>query len=98
MDLQKTDRSLSETAILAALGDAASAVAYLHALDPPVAHRDVKLENLLICSDGPHKLCDFGSCVVGPVSVRERSERVTEEERIEKTTTPMYRAPEMVKL
>lgn len=38
-----------------------SAVKYLH--DKGITHRDIKLENILRSSSGPHKLCDFGSCV-----------------------------------
>lgn len=38
-----------------------SAVKYLH--DKGITHRDMKLENILRSSSGPHKLCDFGSCV-----------------------------------
>ena len=39
-----------------------SAIACLHQQDPPIAHRDLKLENLLFTGDGKVlKLCDFGS-------------------------------------
>ena len=38
-----------------------SAVKYLH--DKGITHRDIKLENILRSASGPHKLCDFGSCV-----------------------------------
>ena len=50
---------------LAALA-AASALAYLHALSPPVAHGDVKPENILFDNDGHTVLAGFGkarSCV-----------------------------------
>lgn len=45
---------------------------------------------------GEYKLCDFGSCVSGRVSCATEAERAAEEDRIERTTTLMYRAPEMV--
>ena len=42
--------------------EVAAAVAHMHALDPPVAHRDLKLENVLCREDGKSfVLCDFGS-------------------------------------
>lgn len=43
-------------------GSACAAIAHLHSQAKPVAHRDIKVENLLIASDKKVKLCDFGSC------------------------------------
>lgn len=37
------------------------AVAHMHAQQPPIQHRDLKIENLLISVEGSIKLCDFGS-------------------------------------
>lgn len=37
------------------------ALVYLHSQEPPIAHRDIKLENVLI-NKGVFKICDFGSC------------------------------------
>jgi serine/threonine protein kinase len=34
----------------------------LHSMKPPVAHRDLKIENVLMGNDGNYKLIDFGSC------------------------------------
>lgn len=40
------------------------AVSHMHAQTPEVIHRDLKIENLLISSDGVIKLCDFGSATL----------------------------------
>lgn len=32
----------------------------MHSLNPPLAHRDIKIENVLF-QNGKCKLCDFGS-------------------------------------
>ena len=47
--------------------DTASALAYLHAMNPPIIHQDIKPANILIGNDGYYKLSDFG------VSIRVRS-------------------------
>jgi len=70
----------------------------LHNHKPPVVHRDLKLENILFGQDDNVRLCDFGSCVIGPTFLRNQDERNTAEESIAKETTQMYRAPEMIDL
>jgi serine/threonine protein kinase len=55
-------------------------VAYLHAMTPPVAHRDLKFENVLIAVDGSLRLCDFGSCSTH--TVRAPPPRFTSRQRI----------------
>ncbi|CAB1103443.1 unnamed protein product [Ectocarpus sp. CCAP 1310/34] len=87
---------MEEEAVLSVMCDIVSAVKYLH--DKGITHRDVKLENILRSSSGSHKLCDFGSCVQGRVPLDTAEQRANEEEVVEKTTTQMYRAPEMVDL
>lgn len=76
----------------------AAAVHLMHSLQPPIAHRDLKLENVLVTQDDRCKLCDFGSCVVGTRPISNPSERSQQEEQIAKNTTLAYRAPEMCDL
>jgi len=42
-----------------------SAVSFLHTQSPAIAHRDLKLENVLLTHSGHYKLIDFGSAVEG---------------------------------
>lgn len=52
--------SLTDVDKLKLLCDAARGLAHLHSLDPPVAHGDIKPENILITDEGHGALCDFG--------------------------------------
>ncbi|KAH9489463.1 hypothetical protein Btru_046281 [Bulinus truncatus] len=77
------------------------AVHHMHSQKPPVIHRDLKAENLLLSSQGIIKLCDFGSATVQshyPDSSWSAIKRSLVEDEITKNTTPMYRAPEMLDL
>ncbi|KAG0125835.1 hypothetical protein HOY82DRAFT_581273 [Tuber indicum] len=87
---------LTEPEVLKIFDDVAEGVACMHYLQPPLLHRDLKVENVLIASHRGYKLCDFGSCA----PVRAAPQSVTEcrlmEEDIQKHTTLQYRSPEMV--
>lgn len=50
-----------EAKILTVVESTLKGLKVLHDMSPPVAHRDIKIENILIASDGTYKLCDFGS-------------------------------------
>lgn len=67
--------------------DLLSAVYYLHSMDPPIIHRDIKLENVLVHEDGSLKLTDFGWS----------NYIIDDEVRDTFCGTPVYLAPEMVK-
>lgn len=90
---------LTEPEILDIFADVAEGVACMHYLKPPLLHRDLKVENVLIVKSGSSKrfkVCDFGSTAPprpAPTTVVEC--RLMDED-IQKHTTLQYRAPEMV--
>ena len=45
---------------LAVIRNVASGMRYLHKLQPPVIHGDLKIDNVLIGEDEIAKVCDFG--------------------------------------
>ena len=85
------------SALIIAFGQICNAVSYLHAQRPPIVHRDLKPVNFLV-KNGAYKLCDFGSAIFGHVELKTPKARMEAEEVIQKTTTQMFRAPEMVDL
>ncbi|UZJ52853.1 hypothetical protein CBS101457_002173 [Exobasidium rhododendri] len=97
---------LTEAEVLKIFGDVATGLSVMHHMDPPLLHRDLKVENILLAppprsnpSVGPtYKLCDFGSTI--PILSRRAPKSLDEVKRLEadlnKHTTLQYRAPEMV--
>lgn len=84
-----------EKQVLVIFRDVCNAVFAMHGQSPPIAHRDLKAENLLLGSDGLWKLCDFGSTSTNHKRFEKPEEMGIEEDNIRKHTTPAYRAPEM---
>ncbi|KAI4122195.1 MAG: hypothetical protein LQ338_005951 [Usnochroma carphineum] len=90
---------LTEPEILKIFSDAALGVACMHYLKPPLLHRDLKVENILITSSGSskrYKLCDFGSAAPPRPAATTTAEGRLIEEDIQKHTTLQYRSPEMI--
>ncbi|EDQ84596.1 uncharacterized protein MONBRDRAFT_30098 [Monosiga brevicollis MX1] len=99
------DRRLGLKRISVLFKQCASAVAFLHGLEPLIIHRDIKVlmppasaENYFLTDDGDVKLGDFGSCTserLNPANMSHR-EKVAAEEAILQVTTPQNRTPEML--
>lgn len=70
----------------------------MHYSKPPILHRDLKVENLLVSDHGVYKLCDFGSATtlssLDSILVEGKIEALAED--INSQTTLQYRAPELV--
>ncbi|KAH7182688.1 uncharacterized protein B0J16DRAFT_151231 [Fusarium flagelliforme] len=90
---------LTEPEILNIFTDIAEGVACMHYLKPPLLHRDIKVENVLITARGSSKrfkLCDFGSAASPSPAPTTVTECRLMDEDVQKHTTMQYRSPEMI--
>lgn len=90
---------LTEPEILNIFSDVAEGVACMHYLKPPLLHRDLKVENVLITMTGSKrkfKLCDFGSAAPPRPAPTTVTECRLMDEDVQKHTTLQYRSPEMI--
>lgn len=87
---------LTEPEILRIMYDVTIGVAMCHHLRPPLLHRDIKIENVLIDEKGTYKLCDFGSVSNYFPPPKNAQEMQFMHDDIMRNTTPQYRAPEMI--
>ncbi|GFR85921.1 cyclin-G-associated kinase-like, partial [Elysia marginata] len=100
-ELDKRGQPLPFDQVLTVFYHTCRAVQHMHKQKPPIVHRDLKAENLLISAQGTIKLCDFGSATTEthyPDTSWSAIQRSLVEDEIAKNTTPMYRAPEMLDL
>ncbi|ODQ81680.1 hypothetical protein BABINDRAFT_159938 [Babjeviella inositovora NRRL Y-12698] len=89
---------LTEPEILMIMAEITEGVANCHALQPPLIHRDIKIENVLVNGDGRYKLCDFGSAAPALRPPKNVEEFQVLQDDIMRHTTAQYRSPEMVDL
>ncbi|KAI5868137.1 kinase-like protein [Durotheca rogersii] len=90
---------LTEPEILGIFSDVAEGVACMHYLKPPLLHRDLKVENVLITVHGSarkFKLCDFGSAAPPRPAPQTVQECRLIDEDVQRHTTLQYRSPEMI--
>lgn len=98
--MQKFPSGVPLEQILKALRDVTAGLVALHGMNPPVQHRDLKLENVLLNASGNYVILDFGSWSSEDpdLSKLSRDELMRFEETVERYTTLMYRPPEMADL
>ncbi len=87
---------LTEAEILTIFVDVCEGLAAMHALKPPILHRDLKVENILQASPTSYKLCDFGSATPVQKVPSNTAELRALETDLNRHTTLQYRAPEMI--
>ena len=90
---------LTEPEILKIFSDVSQGVAWMHYLKPPLLHRDLKVENVLITASGAsrlYKLCDFGSTAPPRPAATSAQEGRLIEDDVQRHTTLQYRSPEMI--
>ncbi|KAI4628827.1 hypothetical protein J4E83_003380 [Alternaria metachromatica] len=90
---------LTEPEILHIFSDVVEGVATMHYLKPPLLHRDLKVENVLITTVGGnkiYKLCDFGSTAPPRPAATTAAEGRLIEDDVQRHTTLQYRSPEMI--
>ncbi|ODV62667.1 serine/threonine protein kinase ARK1, partial [Ascoidea rubescens DSM 1968] len=97
MNTRLTTR-LSEAEVLRIMYEITLGVLQMHFLDPPLVHRDIKIENVLINDKDEYQLCDFGSAcgILRPPQNPEEFKMLQSD--ILQHTTAQYRSPEMIDL
>ncbi len=73
----------TESEIWSIFSDVCEALEVLHNREEPIAHRDVKVENVLV-QDNVYKLCDFGSATTKTYKPENERERSIAEDDIQK--------------
>jgi len=91
---------LNQREILSIVKQIVFAVKALHLHSPPIVHRDLKIENILISDE--YKLTDFGSAtsIILPPNLPAPAPNIVRdmEAEVEKYTTVQYRPPELCDL
>ena len=95
--INNSEENISESTALKIIRDIANGLMAMHSQNPPIAHRDIKIENVLKFGN-TFKLCDFGSASTDTM-MPEKETKDSKRDKFdiyERNTTFMYRPPEMV--
>ena len=90
--------TLHETKITQILYETLLALQKLHSLQPAIAHRDLRVESVLLADDGRFKICNFGSMSTTHYDDLTSENRYNATDDIETYTRPPYRSPEQTDL
>ncbi|MBR2290866.1 MAG: protein kinase [Prevotella sp.] len=82
---------MSEEEAWKLIRDCASALDYLHAMNPPILHQDIKPANILLSDNGDYMLTDFG---VSTQAKQSMSRVSNQEKELLSAGTISYMAPE----
>jgi AP2-associated kinase len=91
------ERNMTNKEIIVFFHAVCDAVAFLHSQKPPIIHRDVKPENILVSQEGIPILCDFGSATKTIYNPTVDNIPIIQAD-IDENTTQSYRSPEMIDL
>jgi serine/threonine protein kinase len=93
------NQALTDEEIYAVIDAVVQALGHMHSQSPPVAHWDVKLDNVLFCPDeSVFKLCDFGSASTVVYRCSTPQDITIAEVELGLRMTLLYRAPETLDL
>ena len=95
--INNSNDNIPENTALNIIKNIANGLEGMHSQSPPIAHRDVKIENVLRFGNS-FKLCDFGSASTDTL-IPEKETKESKRDKFdvfERNTTFMYRPPEMV--
>jgi serine/threonine protein kinase len=96
--LEAEKKRFNDRQVATIIAAVAQALNHMHTQTPPIAHRDIKAENILVSSDGLVKLADFGSATDEAYECTNAPQVAIAEADINRCTTMAYRAPEMADL
>lgn len=93
-NINKLMGKLTERDAWRLLRDAASGLAYLHSMTPPIIHQDVKPDNILIADNNRFMLTDFGVSVEAKATITKATAATQAADELYSAGTLPYMAPE----
>lgn len=96
-ELVEKQQNIQEALALSIFREVVASVHTMHSQNPPIAHRDIKIENILKVGSN-YKLCDFGSASTEKLDYSKSNKNQIKDQfsKYERTTTFMYRPPELI--